>query len=85
MIDRLKQFLRQPSALITIGYSFSDEHLNDVLIHASKNNQTSVIFGLLYKNLDEEPGIKKLARKSRLIWPSWPVIRVFFVDNPDHG
>jgi len=62
MIDQLKKFLRQPSAsLVTIGYSFSDEHLNDVLLHSAKSNPTCVVFGLLFKSLNDEPGIKKIS------------------------
>ena len=62
MIDRLRSFLRQPSAfLVTIGYSYGDEHLNEVLDQSVRSNETSAAYGLLYKNLADETGAMKIA------------------------
>lgn len=62
MIDRLRSFLRQSSAfLVTIGYSYADEHLNEILDQGIRSNQTSAAFGLLYKDLADEPGAMKIA------------------------
>lgn len=49
LIDRLNVFLRQPSVvLITIGYSFSDIHLNDTIMNALRANPTAMVIVLLY-------------------------------------
>ena len=62
MIDRLRSFLRQPSALlVTIGYSYADQHLNEVLAQGLRSNPTAAAFGLLYKGLADELGAAKIA------------------------
>ncbi len=49
MLDRLKSFLAQGQAvLITCGYSFSDQHLNDVILQALGGNPNAICFGLLF-------------------------------------
>ena len=64
MIDRLRHFLRQPSAfLVTVGYSYADEHLNEVLLQGLRSNPKAAGFGLLYKNLAEEPGASKVSKR----------------------
>lgn len=64
MIDRLRTFLRQSSAfLVTIGYSYADQHLNEVLIQGLRSNEKAAAFGLLYKNLSEEVGAAKIASR----------------------
>jgi hypothetical protein len=61
MIDRLRSFLRQPSAfLVTTGYSYADEHLNEVLVQGLRSNPMAAAFGLLFKNLSDEPGAAAL-------------------------
>lgn len=62
MIDRLRHFLRIPSAfLVTIGYSFADEHLNEILIQGLRGNPMAACFGLLFKDLSEEPGALRIS------------------------
>lgn len=52
MLDRLRAFLRQPSVLlVTCGYSFADEHLNDVLRQGLEANPTAHVFGLIYGDI----------------------------------
>ncbi len=56
MIDRLRAFLRQPtSALVLCGYSFRDEHLNEVLVQGLQSTQGAVAFALLYGNMETHP------------------------------
>jgi hypothetical protein len=53
MIDRLRSFLRHGSpVLITCGYSFRDEHLNEVIIQSLQGNPSAMAFGLLFGGLD---------------------------------
>ena len=61
LIDRLKLFLRQNSAvLIVSGYSFGDEHLNDTLINALKANPTAMVIALLFDTLTYEDNKKRI-------------------------
>lgn len=49
MLDRLRDFLaRGQAVLVTCGYSFADQHLNEVILHGLRSNPTAICFGLLY-------------------------------------
>jgi len=49
MLDRLREFLAGGQAvLVTCGYSFADQHLNEVILHGLRSNPTAKCFGLLY-------------------------------------
>lgn len=49
MLDRLRAFLAQGQAvLVTCGYSFLDQHLNEVILHGLRSNPTAMCFGLLF-------------------------------------
>lgn len=53
MIDRMRAFLKQPSALLAVcGYSFGDDHLNEVLLQGAQANPTAAIFALQYGLLE---------------------------------
>lgn len=55
MLDRLKSFLTSKAAIICIvGYSFNDEHINDVLLQSLQSNPTCMAFTFLYGDLDED-------------------------------
>ncbi|RUY95958.1 MULTISPECIES: SIR2 family protein [unclassified Mesorhizobium] len=54
MLDRLKSFLLKPSALLFVcGYSFADEHINDVICRSLETNSTAQAFAFMYGKLDE--------------------------------
>jgi hypothetical protein len=64
MLDRLKAFLKQPTAmLILCGYSFRDEHLNEVIVQGLQATQTAIAFALQFDALDESPHLLDLASK----------------------
>ena len=64
MIDRLRAFLKQPTAtLILCGYSFRDEHINEVIVQGLQSTQTAIAFALLYGKIAEFPQAITLARK----------------------
>jgi SIR2-like domain len=64
MIDRLRAFLKQPTAtLILCGYSFRDEHINEVIVQGLQSTQTAIAFALLYGKIAESPQAVTLARK----------------------
>jgi hypothetical protein len=49
MLDRLRSFLaRGKAVLVTSGYSFRDQHLNEVILDGLRSNPTAVCFGLLF-------------------------------------
>lgn len=69
MLDRLKAFLLAPSALLFVcGYSFSDEHINDVICRSLETNPTAHVFGCLFGSLDYAN--YELARKCALATPN---------------
>lgn len=54
MLDRLKAFLLRPSSLLFInGYSFADEHINDVICRGLETNPTAHVFAFLFGALDD--------------------------------
>jgi len=62
MLDRLKDFLLKPSAIIFIsGYSFSDEHINDMLCRSLDSNPTAMAFVFLFGKLNDEKYKKAIA------------------------
>lgn len=49
MLDRFRNFLaRGQAVLVTCGYSFADQHLNEVILHGLRSNPTAICFGLLF-------------------------------------
>lgn len=49
MLDRLRDFLgRGQAILVSCGYSFADQHLNEVIMNGLRANPTAMCFGLLY-------------------------------------
>lgn len=54
MMDRLKAFMRRPGAiLVTSGFSFRDQHINEVLDQSLRTNPTASVHGLLYGPLND--------------------------------
>lgn len=55
MLDRLKEFILTPSSvLFTSGYSFSDDHINNVIEQGLQSNPTAMCFAFLFGKLDDE-------------------------------
>jgi hypothetical protein len=49
LMDRLRRFLSTPSsALVIIGYSFGDQHLNDVILQSLQGTPSAVAFALMF-------------------------------------
>lgn len=56
MLDRLRDFLgRGQTVLVTCGYSFSDQHLNEVILNGLRSNATAVCFALMHAPRKEYP------------------------------
>lgn len=69
MLDRLKAFLLAPSALMFIcGYSFADEHINDVICRSLDTNPTAHVFACLFGSI--ETANYKLARQCAFATPN---------------
>ncbi|MBZ0096781.1 MAG: SIR2 family protein [Sulfuricella sp.] len=63
MLDRLRSFLaRGQAVLVTNGYSFLDQHLNEVILHGLRSNPTAVCFGLLFGPRSNYPDVLAKAR-----------------------
>ena len=64
MMDRLRAFLKQPTAtLILAGYSFRDEHINEVIVQGLESTQTAVAFALLFGEFTKYSQATALALK----------------------
>lgn len=64
MIDRLRAFLKQPTAtLVLCGYSFRDDHINEVILQGLQCTQTAIAFALLFDEINKYPKAVKLARE----------------------
>lgn len=69
MLDRLKAFLLAPSSLLFIcGYSFADEHINDVICRSLEANPTAHVFACVFGELESHN--YKLARQCALSTPN---------------
>lgn len=65
MFDQLRDFLKRQSAtLITLGYSFRDDHINDLLAQGLRANANAKIFGLQYGEFKVYNSAKDLARQN---------------------
>lgn len=63
MQDRLRAFLaRGQAVLLTSGYSFIDQHLNEVVLHGLRSNPTAVCFALLFGSKKDYPEAVKKAK-----------------------
>lgn len=78
MLDRLRVFFRgevvrkrgdaanrddDAPRLIVCGYSFLDEHLNEVLLDGLRGNRNAQCFALMYSNLSDHPRVVEYAEK----------------------
>lgn len=62
MMDRLRAFLKQStSALILCGYSFRDEHINEIIVQGLQATQTAIGFGLLFGHINDYKQAIRLA------------------------
>jgi hypothetical protein len=68
MIDRFRAFLKKPTAtLILCGYSFRDEHINEVILQGLEHSQTAIAFALLFdKVANYSQGISLASTRSNL-------------------
>lgn len=54
MMDRLKAFLRKPgSILVSCGFSYRDQHINEVIDQSLRSNPTASVHAMLYGSLDD--------------------------------
>ena len=64
MFDQLRDFLKSVSAtLIVLGYSFGDEHVNDLLVQGLRGNPSAKIFGLQHSQLACYPYAYDIAKE----------------------
>lgn len=69
MLDRLKSFFRgsdqsvnnAPPVLVISGYSFCDDHLNEVLLDGLRGNRGAQCFALIYSSLKDASAVVTLA------------------------
>ncbi|RYD75200.1 MAG: SIR2 family protein, partial [Verrucomicrobiaceae bacterium] len=74
MLDRLKAFFqgRDAPRLVVCGYSFLDEHLNEILLDGLRGNRNAQCFALMYSGLEDHPRVVECAsRQSNLTVIAW--------------
>lgn len=74
MLDRLRAFFQGKDAprLVVCGYSFLDDHLNEVLLDGLRGNRNAQCFALMYSGLDKHPRVVEYAEKqSNLTVLAW--------------
>jgi len=74
MLDRLRAFFHGKDAprLVVCGYSFLDDHLNEVLLDGLRGNRNAQCFALMYSGLDKHPRVVEYAeRQSNLTVLAW--------------
>jgi len=63
LMDRLKRFLSTPSAaLVIVGYSFADQHLNDVILQSLQGTPSAIAFALMFGPLGSYPNVVRSAK-----------------------
>ena len=66
MMDQLRRFLRndaEPVVLFLLGYSFSDDHVNEIIGENLTANHRAAAFALQYGKLADYGAAEKLARR----------------------
>lgn len=74
MLDRLRAFFQGNDAprLVVCGYSFLDDHLNEVLLDGLRGNRNAQCFALMYSGLDRHSRVVEYAeRQSNLTVLAW--------------
>ena len=60
-IDRLSQFIKEDDGVLFVnGYSFNDQHINDVLLNALDRTRTSHVIALYFDELSKDSHVAKL-------------------------
>lgn len=68
MLDRLRDFLgRGQAVIVCCGYSFADQHLNEVIMNGLRSNPTAMCFGLAFGSKSQyAEGIRCATRQPNL-------------------
>ncbi len=68
MLDRLRDFSgRGQAVVVCCGYSFADQHLNEVIMNGLRGNPTAMCFGLMYgARAQYKEGIRCATRQPNL-------------------
>lgn len=79
LMDRLSNCAsRSNSVIVTAGYSWSDEHINETLLSAMAATPSSAIFALLYDDIQESNPLVQYAKKHQnltVVGPRSAVVR----------
>jgi hypothetical protein len=62
-MDRLSKFIKEDDGVLFVsGYSFSDQHINDVLLNALNRTRTSHVIALYFGDLKKDTHVAKLGK-----------------------
>jgi SIR2-like domain len=67
MLDRLTHILERPAGavLVVVGYSFGDEHINEIIFDALEAHDRTHVIALQYQELDDEHELMSRASRRR--------------------
>jgi hypothetical protein len=69
LMDRLRRALQQPESLTVIcGYSFRDQHINEVIFDAALRHPRSETVGLCYGDIPAELGSRALLARNMTVF-----------------
>ncbi|MDQ3020575.1 MAG: SIR2 family protein [Bacteroidota bacterium] len=61
--DRLKNFLKEEDGILLIcGYSFSDQHINEIILQGLSMTKSSHVIVLYFDDFDENSAIAKISK-----------------------
>jgi len=64
LMDRLRRFLRLQQAVVVFsGYSFRDEHINDIIVQGLRANGQCAAYALCYGTLQRNTHLSAIARQ----------------------
>jgi len=69
MLDRFRDVLnvQEDGILVAIGYSFSDQHINEVIFDALSHNPRLHLFALMYEDIEVASQLHQVATRRRNI------------------
>lgn len=75
-LDRLASFIKTDDCvLVTSGYSFNDQHINEVIVDSLNSSKNSLVIGLVFDEtsdkkyrLDIDCNLRKLALENKRLW-----------------
>ncbi|GAA0994005.1 SIR2 family protein [Subtercola frigoramans] len=78
MLDRLRDVLdkREDGVLVSAGYSFGDQHINEIVFEALRNNPRLHLFALCFDDVSPESALYATAKSSSNVLVFGPTMAI---------